>query len=73
MTVHTIKGFADQIPAGDYPNYFACWTRECEENRKLHSLLTRATLLLESEANRRERAGEDVTHLRAFITEARSA
>lgn len=60
------------IPAGEYPNYFACWSRECEANRQLHDLLARAAMLLESEAGRRERDGEDVLHLRAFIKEARS-
>lgn len=58
--------------AGDYPNFFALYSRERDYTRTLERLLDRSLILLDSEAHRRERAGEDVTHLKAFIKEARS-
>jgi hypothetical protein len=58
--------------AGEYPNFFASWQRECAENDRLRKLLDRSLALLEMETHRRECAGEDVAHIRAFIGEARA-
>jgi hypothetical protein len=51
---------------------YQLYLREREYSRTLERLLARSVALLDMETHRRELAGEDVTHLRAFIREARS-
>jgi hypothetical protein len=58
--------------AGEYPNYYGMYLREREHCRTVEELLSRAVTLLDMETDRREASGEDVAHIRAFITEARS-
>jgi len=53
-------------------NALAAYERERAENRRLHGLLDRALILLNMETTRRELAGDDVAHIRGFISEARS-
>jgi hypothetical protein len=54
------------------PEPYGMFLREREYSAKLERLLSRAVALLESETDRRERAGDDVAHLRGFIREVRS-
>ena len=58
------------MPAGrsDYGLYL----REREYSAKLEKLLSRAVALLDMETHRRECAGDDVAHIRAFVKEARA-
>ena len=51
-------------------NAFAAYRRERDYSRKLEDKLSRALLLLSSECSRRELRGEDVAHIRAFVSEA---
>lgn len=55
------------VPANWYSQYEA----ERETNRKLYGLLDRSLILLETECSRRELRGEDVSHVRAFVANAR--
>lgn len=66
MTVQTkIK------PAGEYVNYYASYMKERAYSKRIERLLSRSLDLLEMECGRRERRGEDVAHIRAFVKEAR--
>lgn len=51
-----------------YPAYL----REREENRRLYKKLSAALELLTLECHRRELRGEDVAHVRDFISRQRS-
>lgn len=50
-----------------YPAYL----RSRDENRKLYGLLSKSLVMLEIECNRRQLRGEDVSHVRDFISRAR--
>lgn len=57
----------DTIPFDSY----AAYQREREYSRKIERQLSKALMFLEFSCNSREAQGEDVSHLRAFIAEAR--
>lgn len=64
MTAHT---------AIEPPSFYGMFRQERDYTCKLEGLLDRSVSLLSMETDRRERAGEDVSHLRSFISEARAA
>ena len=49
---------------------FAAYNREREHARKIEGLLSKALILLGSTATRLELRGEDMAHIRQFITDA---
>lgn len=51
-------------------NPIAAYERERAHARKLERTLSKALTLLRMECTRRELRGEDVAHIRQFITEA---
>lgn len=51
--------------------WFSKYKQEREGNRRLYDLLTRSLIQLEMAADLRARAGDDVSHVRAFIADAR--
>lgn len=59
--------YAEVIPFNSY----AAYQREREYSRKIERQLSKALMFLEFSCNSREAQGEDVSHLRAFIAEAR--
>lgn len=50
---------------------YAAYQREREYSRKVERQLSKALMFLEFSCDSREARGEDVSHLRAFIAEAR--
>jgi hypothetical protein len=49
---------------------YAAYQRERDWSREVEKRLSKALMLLGIECDRRERRGEDVAHIRAFISEA---
>lgn len=51
-------------------NALAAYERERDHSRRMETYLAKALLLLTMECSRRELRGEDVSHIRSFVTEA---
>lgn len=49
---------------------YGAYQREREHSRLMETRLGKALAMLAMESDRRERNGEDVSHIRAFIAEA---
>lgn len=51
-------------------NAMRAYERERDHSRRMETYLAKALLLLSMECSRRELRGEDVSHIRAFVSEA---
>lgn len=50
-------------------NFYSMYLKEREHSARMESLLSRAVFILKGEVGRRERAGDDVSHIHKLIEE----